>query len=80
MVVYDRPIHNHQGVRLWLNNMMTKSQLELAIQMHSDGINWTIIANHFQISTSTLRNKLKHYEQSNNSTTNMELSSTPSGS
>ena len=60
--------------------MMTKSQLELAIQMHSDGINWTIIANHFQISTTTLLKLRKHYEQSNNSTTNLELSPTTSGS
>lgn len=55
---------------------MTNSQLELAKQMHSNGINWTIIANYFQISTTTLRNKLKHYEQQNNSTTNLELSPT----
>ena len=45
---------------------MTTKQLQLAIEMHNTGAQWTTIANHFKTTTETLRRKLKRYEQIDN--------------
>ena len=41
---------------------MTEQQLEQAIQMHLAGVNYSIIASHYNICPTTLRKHLKFYE------------------
>ena len=41
---------------------MTEQQLQQAIQMRLAGINYSIIASHFSICPTTLRRKLKDFD------------------
>ena len=45
---------------------MTNEQLTQALEMHSSGLTWNLIAAHFKTNTNTLRRRLKEYEQQNN--------------
>ena len=44
---------------------MTEQQLQLAIEMHDQGLTWSVIASYFKTTYSKLRKKLKTYEQTN---------------
>lgn len=41
---------------------MTKQQIDLAIQMQSSGVSWSIIASYFGVTERTLRKYRKQYK------------------
>ena len=41
---------------------MSNYQLELAIQMHENGVSWNVIANHFNVTPATLLKYRKLYD------------------
>ena len=44
--------------------MMTKQQINQAIQMHESGIKWELVAAYFKTNTNKLRQEVKHYYES----------------
>ena len=48
-----------------MSKTITDKQLKQAKQMHDSGIAWLLIANHLKTNATTLRQQLKHYEESN---------------
>ena len=48
---------------------MTTKQIELANQMHTSGISWSIIATYFKTTEDKLRLHRKNYEQATPTTT-----------
>lgn len=42
---------------------MTNEQIDLAIQMHEQGMSWYVIATYFRTTYKTLKRRIKNYEQ-----------------